>query len=33
MCSQGSNKQYSSIGSDNGSAPAKQQAITWTNDG
>ena len=25
-------KQYSSIGSDNGLAPARQQAITWTND-
>ena len=25
--------QYSSIGSDNGLAPARQQAIIWTNDG
>ena len=26
-------KQYSSIGSDNGLAPARRQAIIWTNDG
>ena len=31
--SQGSNYQYSSIGSDNGLAPARRQAIIWTNDG
>ena len=31
--SQGSNKQYSSIGSDNGLALTRQQAIIWTNDG
>ena len=30
--SQGSNQQYSSIGSDNGLAPARRQAIIWTND-
>ena len=28
----GSNQQYSSIGSDNGLAPARRQAIIWTND-
>ena len=28
-----SNQQYSSIGSDNGLAPAKQQTIIWINDG
>ena len=28
-----SNQQYSSIGSDNGSAPTRRQAIVWTNDG
>ena len=33
FCSQGSNYQYSSIGSDNGLAPARRQAIIWTNDG
>ena len=33
ICSQGSNKQYSSIGSDNCLVPARQQAIIWTNDG
>ena len=27
----GSNWQYSSIGSDNGSAPTRRQAIIWTN--
>ena len=31
--SQGSNEQYSSIGSDNGLAPARRQAIIWNNDG
>ena len=31
--SYGSNKQYSSIGSDNGLAPARRQAIIWINDG
>ena len=30
-CSQGSNQ--SSIGLDNGLAPARQQTIIWTNDG
>ena len=30
---QGSNKQYSSIGSDNGLVPARRQAIIWTNGG
>ena len=29
----GSNQQYSSIGSDNGLAPARRQAIIWSNDG
>ena len=33
VCSQGSNYQYSSIGSENGLAPARRQAIIWTNDG
>ena len=33
LCSTGSNEQYSSIGSDNGLAPTKRQAIIWTNDG
>ena len=28
-----SNSQYSSIGSDNGLAPPRRQAIIWTNDG
>ena len=32
VCSQGSNWQYSKIGSDNGLAPNKRQAIIWTND-
>ena len=32
VCSQGSNWQYASIGSDNGSAPNRRQAIIWTND-
>ena len=27
------NQQYSSIGSDNGLAPSRRQAIIWTNDG
>ena len=33
ICSQGSNEQYSNIGSDNGLAPARRQAIILTNDG
>ena len=33
MCFQGSNQQYSIIGSDNGMAPTRRQAIIWTNDG
>ena len=33
MCSLGSNWQYIIIGSDNGLAPNRQQAIIWTNDG
>ena len=33
ICSQGSNLQYSSMGSDNGLVPARRQAIIWTNDG
>ena len=33
VCSQGSNLQYSSNGSDNGLAPSRRQAIIWTNDG
>ena len=33
VCSQGSNQQYASIGSDNGLAPSRRQAIIWTNDG
>ena len=28
-----SSEQYPSIGSDNGLAPARRQAIVWTNDG
>ena len=28
-----SNNQYSSIGSDNGLAPTRRQAIIWANDG
>ena len=32
-CSHGSNKQYFSIGLDNGLVPARRQAINWTNDG
>ena len=31
-CVQGSNWQYSGIGSDNGLAPARWRAIIWTND-
>ena len=33
ICSQGSNVQYSGIGSDNDLAPTNWQAIIWTNDG
>ena len=33
VCYQGSNYQYSSIGSDNGLAPSRRQAIIWTNGG
>ena len=33
VCSQWSNQQYPSIGSDNGLVPAKRQAIIWTNGG
>ena len=33
VCSQLSNQQYYNIGSNNGLAPARQQAISWTNDG
>ena len=33
VCSQGSNQQYSSIDSDNVLAPARRQAIIWTNEG
>ena len=33
VCSQGSIKQYPSIGSDHGLALTRQQAIIWTNDG
>ena len=32
ICSLVSNWQYGSIGSDNGLAPNRQQAIIWTND-
>ena len=32
VCSQGSNWQYVRIGSVNGLAPNRRQAITWTND-
>ena len=31
--SNGPEKQYSNIGSDNGLAPTRQQVIIWTNDG
>ena len=30
---QGSDLQYSSLGSDDGLAPSRRQAIIWTNDG
>ena len=33
VCNLGSNWQYSNIGSDNGLAPARRQAIILTNDG
>ena len=33
FCSQGSNLQYSSFGLDNDLAPARRQAIIWTNGG
>ena len=33
VCSLGSNKKYSSIGSDNGLTPTRRQVIFWTNDG
>ena len=33
LCSLWSNWQYGSIGSDNGLAPTRRQAIMWTNDG
>ena len=33
ICSLGSNQQYSIIGSDDGLAPSRWQAIIWTNDG
>ena len=33
ISSQRSNKQYYSIGSDTALAPARRQAIVWTNDG
>ena len=32
VCSQGSNQQYFSIGSDNGLTPSRREAIFWTND-
>ena len=32
VCSYGSNQQYSSIAADNVLAPARRQAIIWTND-
>ena len=32
MCCFGSNQQYVFIGSDNGMAPNRRQAIIWTND-
>ena len=31
LFTQGSNQQYSSIGSDNGLAPTRRQAIIWAN--
>ena len=33
VCSQRSNSQYSSIGSDNGLVPTRGQAIIWTSNG
>ena len=33
ICSQGSNWQYANIGSDNGLAPNRRQAIIWSNGG
>ena len=33
ICSLWSNSQYASIGSDNGLAPTRRQAIIWTNVG
>ena len=33
VCYHGSNLQYSSLGSDNGLAPTRRQAIVWTNAG
>ena len=33
VCLQGSKKQYSSIGSDNGMAPTRRQAVISTTDG
>ena len=33
ICSWGSNRQYTSIASDNGLAPNSHQAIIWTNGG
>ena len=33
VCSWGFNEQYANIGSDNGLAPTRRQAIIWTNDG
>ena len=33
ICSEGFNQQYPSIGSDDGLAPSRRQAIIWTNDG
>ena len=33
ICSQGSNWQYSSMGSGNSLAPTRRKAINWTNDG
>ena len=33
LCSQGSNWQYASIGSDNGLVPNRRQAIIWNNGG
>ena len=33
MCLEGSNEQYSIIGSDNGLVQTMRQAIIWANDG